>query len=55
MAKVLRRLGVEVLEADVVAEVRPSAVVLANGAAFWFKGGSRPEKPAFDPVVVTEP
>jgi NADH dehydrogenase len=32
MAKVLRKLGVTVLEADVVAEVQPDAVVFADGA-----------------------
>jgi NADH:ubiquinone reductase (H+-translocating) len=32
VAKVLRKLGVDVLEAGVVAEVRPSEVVLADGA-----------------------
>jgi len=32
VAKVMRRLGVKVLEADLVAEVRPDAVVFADGA-----------------------
>jgi len=32
VAKVLRKLGVEVLEADVVTQVQPSAVVFADGA-----------------------
>jgi len=32
VAKVLRKLGVEVLEVDVVTEVRPSSVVFADGA-----------------------
>jgi NADH dehydrogenase len=49
VAKVLRKLGVEVLETDVVAEVRPAAVVLADGAVrpsaltIWVAGFGVPD------------
>jgi NADH dehydrogenase len=49
VAKVLRRLGVEVLEADVVSEVRPTAVVFADGVVrpsavtIWVAGFGVPD------------
>jgi NADH dehydrogenase len=49
VAKVLRKLGVEVLEVDVVTEVRPSSVVFADGAVrqsavtIWVAGFGVPD------------